>query len=163
MTEKQPEIIVFAGPDGSGKSTYTQMLLPKVRYINADEIKKNLQCSALEAAQLAEEQRHQHLNELKDFAFETVLSTEWNLLLLKKAKELGYFIRCYYIITSNPNINIYRINNRVRAGGHPVPKDKIVSRYYKALALIQDVVDISDICHIYDNSTLQPFRFFKKT
>lgn len=39
---KQPEIIVFAGPNGSGKSTFTELLKPPVDYINADEIKKNL-------------------------------------------------------------------------------------------------------------------------
>ena len=39
---KHPEIIVFAGPNGSGKSTFTELLKPPVDYINADEIKKNL-------------------------------------------------------------------------------------------------------------------------
>ena len=39
---KQPEIIVFAGPTGSGQSTFTELLKPPVDYINADEIKKNL-------------------------------------------------------------------------------------------------------------------------
>lgn len=49
--EKKPEVIVFAGPNGSGKSTFTELLKPPVDYINADEIKKNLKCSDLEAAQ----------------------------------------------------------------------------------------------------------------
>ena len=42
-----------------------------------------------------------------------------------------------------------------------VPEDKIRSRYSKALALIPQLVEISDIVHIYDN-TIEPFRIFKK-
>lgn len=30
------------------------------------------------------------------------------------------------------------------------------------MALAKDVVAVSDICHIYDNSAEKPFRFFKK-
>ncbi|MDE6601411.1 MAG: hypothetical protein K2K90_04475 [Lachnospiraceae bacterium] len=55
VLQKRPEIIVFAGPNGSGKSTFTELLKPPIDYINADEIKKNLKCSDLEAAQLAED------------------------------------------------------------------------------------------------------------
>lgn len=51
---KNPEIVVFAGPNGSGKSTITELLKPPMDYINADEIKKIMKCSGLEAAQLAE-------------------------------------------------------------------------------------------------------------
>ena len=80
--EKKPEVIVFAGPNGSGKSTFTELLKPPVDYINADEIKKNLKCSDLEAAQLAEKQREEHLGQMREFCFETVLSTERNLGLL---------------------------------------------------------------------------------
>ena len=50
-------------------------------YINADEIKKNLKCSDLEAAQLAEKQREEHIEQMNEFCFETVLSTERNLIL----------------------------------------------------------------------------------
>ena len=48
------------------------------------------------------------------------------------------------------------------SGGHDVPKDKIISRYERALALVGEVVAVSDICHIYDNSSDRPFRIFKK-
>ena len=159
---KRPEIVVFAGPNGSGKSTFTELLKPPIDYINADEIKKNLKCSDIEAARLAEQQREEHLNNMEEFCFETVMSTERNLNLLRRAKIKGYFIRCYYILTADPIINIYRVKTRVEAGGHDVPEDKIISRYDRALELVKDVVEISDICHIYDNSEEVPFRIFKK-
>lgn len=159
---KQPEIIVFAGPNGSGKSTFTELLKPPVDYINADEIKKNLKCDDLTSAKLAEKQREDHLQNKEDFCFETVLSTPRNLNLLRRAKKLGYFIRCYYVLTVDPYINVYRVKSRVAEGGHDVPVEKIIERYDKALAQVCDVVEIADICHIYDNSTEQPFRIFKK-
>lgn len=162
VLQKKPEIVVFAGPNGSGKSTITELLLPPMDYINADEIKKNMKCSDLEAAQLAERQREKHLAQMNEFCFETVLSTERNLKLLEKAKEKGYFIRCYYVLTADPMINVWRVKSRVESGGHDVPEDKIIKRYDKALELIKNLIKICDVCHIYDNSGSKPFRIFKK-
>ena len=95
---KKPEIIVFAGPNGSGKSTITRFAKVIEPYINADNIKSVNHCSDLEAAKLAEKMREDALAEQKSFTFETVLSTERNLNLLKRAKEKGYFIRCIYVV-----------------------------------------------------------------
>ena len=162
VSQKKPEVVVFAGPNGSGKSTFTELLKPPIDYIHADEIKKNLKCSDLEAAQLAEKQREEHLEQMSEFCFETVLSTERNIKLLLKARQRGYFIRCYYILTADPMINVLRVKSRVEAGGHDVPEEKIVTRYDRALDLVQELVILCDICHIYDNSGSKPFRIFKK-
>ena len=54
---KKPEIVVFAGPNGSGKTTITKMAKIVGQYINADEIKQSINCSNLEAANKAEELR----------------------------------------------------------------------------------------------------------
>ena len=158
---KLPEVMVFAGPNGSGKSTITRMAKTVGEYINADDIKKTTLCSDLEAAVKAEELRERMLNEKRDFTFETVLSTERNLNLLKKAKENGYFIRGIYVLTIDAGVNVARVNAREALGGHGVPEDKIRSRYSKALALIPQLVEICDILHVYDN-TKEPFRIFKK-
>ena len=157
----KPEIVVFAGPNGSGKSTITDLLKPNYDYVNADEIKKHIKCSDIEAAKLAEEQRETLLSEGKNFCFETVLSTDRNLNLLKRAKDKGYFIKCFYILTADPAINVARVKLRVLSGGHDVPEDKIISRYDKALDLIPELVSVCDICNIYDN-TMRPYRIFKK-
>ena len=162
VSQKKPEVVVFAGPNGSGKSTFTELLKPPMDYINADEIKKNLKCTDLEAAQLAERQREEHLEQMSEFCFETVLSTERNIKLLQEARQRGYFIRCYYILTADPMINVLRVKSRVEAGGHDVPEDKVVTRYDKALNLVKDLVKLCDVCHIYDNSGNKPFRIFKK-
>ncbi len=158
---KLPEVIVFAGPNGSGKTTITGMAKTVGEYINADDIKRTTLCTDIEAAQKAEELREKMILEKKDFTFETVLSTDRNILLLKKAKEQGYFVRCIYVLTANADINVARVSARLAIGGHGVPEDKIRSRYSKALALIPQLVEVCDILHVYDN-TKEPFRIFKK-
>lgn len=85
---KKPEIIVFAGPNGSGKTTVTKLAKVIEPYINADEIKRTNYCSDLEAAQLAEKMREDCVAQNKSFTFETVLSTDRNLKLLQKAIKL---------------------------------------------------------------------------
>lgn len=136
--------------------------LPEIEpYINADDIKRTNYCSDLEAAQLAESMREKAITEKKSFTFETVMSTDRNLKLLQKAKEKGYFIRCIYVLTSDVNINVFRVESREAVGGHGVPEEKIRTRYKKALALIPEVVKVSDVMHVYDNSSV-PFRIFKK-
>ena len=157
----KPEVIVFAGPNGSGKTTITKMARTVGDYINADDIKIATLCTDMEAALQAEKLRNAAIDEHKDFTFETVLSTDRNLKLLQRAKDEGYFIRAIYVLTAMPEVNITRVNVRSASGGHSVPIDKIISRDTKALALIPQLVEISDIVHIYDN-TIEPFRIFKK-
>jgi len=165
MSEKSeirlPEIIVFAGPNGSGKTTITKMAKTVGEYINADDIKKTTLCSDIEAAVKAEELREKMVEQRLDFTFETVMSTDRNLLLLQKAKKLGYFIRGIYVLTANADINVARVSAREALGGHGVPENKIRERYDKALKLIPQLIEVCDVFHLYDN-TKEPFRIFKK-
>lgn len=166
MSEKQlqPEVIVFAGPNGSGKSTLVKNfeLIHTIRkYINADDIKRVTYCTDLQAAKTAEKLREGAVSKNEDFAFETVLSTDRNLKLLQKAKKKGYFVRGFFILTTNVDINVARVRVRVMDGGHDVPEDKIRYRYVKSLAMVKKLVEVCDVLHIYDN-TEEPVRIFKK-
>ena len=99
--EMQPEVIVFARPNGSGKSTITRMSRTVGVYINADDIKKASLCSDIEAAIKAEELREKAVANKNDFTFETVLSTDRNLKLLKRQKKMGsLFVVYMYLLQS---------------------------------------------------------------
>ena len=149
-----PRLWVFAGPNGSGKSTVTSKTIhiaPGV-YINADMIGSNLGCSPRDAARIAEETREYYLARNEDFTFETVLSTNRNLDLMRRAKKQGYEITCFYILTNNPEINIARVKKRVRQGGHDVPKEKVQNRYFRCIHLLPSLIPICDHLLIFDNT-----------
>ena len=157
----KPIVLVFAGPNGSGKSTITRLMPKHGVYVNADDLKIEYSLTDLEAAQKAEALRNKLVERKADFSFETVLSTERNMLLLRKAKENGYEIQCIYALTCNADINVARVRGRVREGGHDVPENKIRSRYIKALNLLPQLIDICGSILIYDNS-ITPVLLFKK-
>lgn len=158
----QPEIIVFAGPNGSGKSTIKKNAKTVGIYINADDIKRTTHCSDKEAANQADKLREEALCNNEDFTFETVLSTKLKLDFLRQAKTKGYFIRAFFILTLDPEVNILRVKVRVEEGGHDVPEDKIRSRYKKSLGLLPELIKVCDVLHVYDNTTQKPVRIFKK-
>lgn len=158
---KKPVVLAFAGPNGSGKSTVSK-IFPKVGvYVNADDLKKEYNISDMEAAKQAENIRGDLLIKKLPFSFETVLSTDRNLILLKKAKTDGYEVQCVYVLTCNPGINIARVRSRVKSGGHDVPDDKIIIRYYRALELLPKVISACDKIVVYDNSD-KPALIFEK-
>jgi predicted ABC-type ATPase len=157
----KPVVLVFAGPNGSGKSTVTKLMPLSGVYVNADDLKRENNLSDLEAAQQAEALRKRLVEKKSDFTFETVLSTDRNMLLLQNAKRNGYEIQCIYVLTCNPDINVARVRGRVCAGGHDVPEDKIRSRYVKALKLLPQIIDLCDKVLIYDNS-IMPSLIYKK-
>ena len=130
-------------------------------YINADDIKTTRDCTDLEAAQEAERLRELCLSEQRSFTFETVLSTERNIDLLIRAKAAGFQIESVFVLTVNPELNVFRVKSRELSGGHSVPPEKIRSRYTKALANISKLLALSDVFRLVDN-TDQPEILFTK-
>lgn len=160
--KRKPEIRVFAGPNGSGKSSITLDQYILHPYINADDIKRQYGCTDLEAAEIATTMRENSVDQGASFTFETVLSTERNLLLLERAKQKDYFIRCSFVLTADPMLNVERVAYRVRMGGHDVPREKIISRYYKSIGFLPRLCAVCDRLNIYDNTLTHPHRIFKK-
>lgn len=163
MNARRPTLCVVAGPNGSGKTTTTVQLLNNEwtadsLYINPDNIAQetfgdwNSAEAVLKAAELATRLRYDCLQEGKDFVFETVFSSPEKLEFLQKARDAGFFIRFFYVCTSDPEINVARITQRYLNGGHEVPISKIFSRYYKSLLHAAKALLFVDRAYIYDNS-----------
>ena len=104
------------------------------------------------AAVAADFVRRKLVEQHASFTFETVMSSPDKVALLQKAQGLGYRTYLYYVATEDPLINISRVRNRVRMGGHPVPEDKIVSRYRRSLGLLWEAIRFSNRAYIFDNS-----------
>lgn len=148
----KPCLLVFAGPNGSGKSTIKSLFEIKGQYTNADDIVAATGMDNLEATKLVDKMRYEAISKHEDFSFETVLSSDYKMEILHKAKSNGYFIKCVFVLTADPYLNVYRVAARVSKGGHDVPKDKIISRYHKSINNIKELMQICDIMHVYDNT-----------
>ena len=159
----KPELIIIAGPNGSGKTSVTKRFLHHewaegTIYINPDEVANEMYGdwnsleAVLSAAKFCEEWRERCLLERKSFVFETVMSAIDKVDFIAKAKKNGFFIRLFFISTENPKINASRIADRVMKGGHDVPIPKIISRYYKSIENCKTVSTIVDRLYVYDNS-----------
>lgn len=160
---KKPELIVIAGPNGSGKTSVTQRFLyhewaDGTVYINPDEVAKerfgdwNSKEAVLNAANYCAEWREQCLKAGISFVFETVFSAPDKIKFIVRAKQAGFFIRLFFIATDSPTINASRIAHRVMKGGHDVPITKIISRYYKSIENCKIVASVVDRLYVYDNS-----------
>lgn len=161
MSERKPMVLVLAGPNGSGKSTITKFFDIVGNYTNADDMVATMGISNEEAAVLADKMRYHSIELKKDFTFETVLSSHYKMDILEKAKSEGYFIKCIFVLTVDPSVNVTRVAARVANGGHDVDEEKIRSRYKKSLANIKRLMEICDILHVYDN-TEEPMRIIRK-
>src|SRR5574344_71174 len=161
--KRRPVLCVIAGPNGSGKTSTTELLLQNewtadAVYINPDNIaqEKYGDWNSSEAVQKAAEEstrlRYECLEQQKDFVFETVFSTQEKIDFIRLAKTKGYFIRFFFVCTESPEINVSRIFSRYLEGGHEVPMSKIVSRYYKSLTNAVEIIKEVDRAYIYDNS-----------
>lgn len=87
-----------------------------------------------------------------NFSFETVMSHSSKIDFLKKTREQGFKTYLYFICTQDPEINIMRVKNRALKGGHDVPNEKIVKRYYRSLELLSDAFKLADRAFILDSS-----------
>lgn len=162
-TEHKPELIIIAGPNGSGKTSITQKFLHHewaegTTYINPYQVAKDMfgdwndSEAVLKAANYCSDLREQCLRDKKGFVFETVFSAQDKIDFVIRAKQAGFFIRIFFISTSNPAINASRIAKRVMEGGHDVPITKIISRYNKSIQNCKTVASIIDRLYVYDNS-----------
>ncbi len=76
------------------------------------------------------------------------------LKILQQAKLAGYQVELVFIATSDFQTNINRVRQRVKAGGHDVPSDKIMERYHRSIGLLPAAAEIAHRVTIYDNTSL---------
>lgn len=159
----KPKLIVIAGPNGSGKTTFTSKVVQHdwsegCLFINPDEIANrefgdwNSPDAVRKAVERAQELREQCLKERRSMLLETVLSIPEKVDFVQRAKEADFFIRFFFIGTDCPEINAARVTRRVMDGGHDVPIPKIIARYYRSIANCVPAIAIADRGYVYDNS-----------
>lgn len=106
----------------------------------------------MDAARWTTARRDELLVQRAGIAFETVFSADDKVDFLVRARDDGYFIRVFFVSTSDPRINAARVAGRVMNGGHTVPIEKILSRYERSMANLAAAIALADRVYIYDNS-----------
>jgi predicted ABC-type ATPase len=158
----RPMLIVLAGSNGAGKSTFQRRYLKRFGYpfINADEIAKALfgddaAHHAYEAMHIAESLRRDHLDRGVSFIMETVLSdTEGaKLAFFMHARQLGFSLAVIVIRLSDPILSMARVRQRVLEGGHDVPADKLRERFPRTLVNAAKALPMANVGLLLDNSS----------
>jgi predicted ABC-type ATPase len=157
-----PFLLVIAGPNGSGKSTLTKYLqdvgVDFGIYINPDEIALTLDLPepqrALQAQSIADFKRDVCLQRHDSFSFETVMSHPSKVEVMIRAHDASYDVALFFVATSDPEINVRRVENRVSSGGHDVPHDRIRARYLRSLNLLSHAALVARRTVVFDNSAL---------
>lgn len=120
-----PRVIIIAGTNGAGKTTFAREFLPNEAgcpaFVNADLIAAGLapfdpEAAAGQAARAS-------------FAFETTLSCRGYLHLIDQWQGAGYKVKLLFLQLNSAEEAIARVAQRVRQGGHNIPEAVIRRRF----------------------------------
>jgi len=151
---KRPSLWVFAGPNGAGKSSLTEKykVSRRLPIVNPDVIKARRGISEREAGEIALRQRNFYLSETASFSIETTLSGMSEVRLMRRARAAGYKVSFVYVGIASPYLSQMRVEERVREGGHDVPRAAIMRRYQKSMAHFLIAKDYAHRILLLDNS-----------
>ncbi len=158
---KSPVLYIIAGCNGAGKTTASYSILPELlnckEFVNADEIAKGLspfnpESVAIEAGKLMLGRIRELLSQRKTFAIETTLATRSYAGLVKEAQSLGYRVVLLFFWLPSPDMAMERVAKRVREGGHNIPQETIVRRYWLGLQNFFELfIPLVDSWMLFDN------------
>ncbi len=85
------------------------------------------------------------------FTQETTLSGARTERTIRRAKDLGYTIRLYYIGLDTVEESLGRIQNRVAKGGHNILREDVERRFSTRFADVLRVLPYCDEARFFDN------------
>lgn len=168
-----PLAIFLIGANGSGKSTLR-------KYLDLSEIQTNIDPDALNrifkpqnpehyqvlAARNALDMYKRALDKKLNLCIESTLCGHGTLSRIREAKEHGYHLIGYFIGLNSAKLNIARIANRVRNGGHYIDDETVKRRYNESINNLLKTYQLFDKLYIIDNSqplySLQLSKSFNK-
>lgn len=126
-------------------------------FVNADLIARdrwprNHARHAYEAGRLAARTRERLIRLRRSFVAETVFSHPAKLDLIREAGDAGYVVWLSFLGVANADLAVARVGQRVREGGHPVPADKVRSRYANLRTNVLASIPLVDRLMVVDNS-----------
>jgi predicted ABC-type ATPase len=155
---------LLAGPNGAGKSSLYRAaakdgLIPSdAEFVNADLYERDhlqhiadLQQRSEAARDWADARRAALIASGDSFVSETVFSHPSKISLIQEAQAAGYTVVLLVVCMDQPERLLLRVRQRVSEGGHDVPDQRILDRYPRTLANLQQAVRVADMAMLYDN------------
>lgn len=147
IEQRPANLVVLAGPNGSGKTTFFERYLAKwnIPFINPDVIAKQMAPQdpagiALRAARVAESEER-FLTTGQSFINEGIRPDP---NLLKEARERSFCTRVIFICVESPELNASRVIHGLAQGGHLVPLEATAARYDRALNSLAEAAQLAD-------------------
>ena len=135
-------VIIIAGPNGSGKTTFAREYLQDSEiseYISADAIAErlvsdpaDLDSVKIQAGRLFIKEIRGLIEAEKDFVVEVTLSGKGFARIISRLKRAGYTVAIVFVFLKSAETCVARVRNRVSAGGHHVPTEDVVRRFYRS-------------------------------
>ena len=135
-------MLIIAGPNGSGKTTFVSEYLRDSEvsvYISADAIAERLVSKPedmdsvkIQAGRLFIQEIQGLIEAEKDFVVEVTLAGKGFARTISQLKRAGYTVVIVFIFLKSAETSVARVRNRVQAGGHHVPTEDVVRRFYRS-------------------------------
>jgi predicted ABC-type ATPase len=168
----RPILLVLAGSNGAGKSTFYDLYLRPwgLVFVNADLIAQALNPAdpariAYDAAAAAGVVRRELVARGASFCMETVFSDPSGdkVQFLREARTAGYTVILLAFQLSDAELSNARVVQRVARGGHDVPEEKIRARFERTQRNIAAALQFVDLGFVIDNSSAQqPYRLIER-
>jgi predicted ABC-type ATPase len=159
-------IVILAGPNGTGKTTFAREFLVQElgcpAFVNADLIAAGLspfdpERMALRAGRLMLELIEEHVARGESFAFETTLAGRNFARAIKPWRSAGYHVSLIFLSLPSADLAIQRVAQRVRQGGHAVPDEVVRRRFKRGREHFETLYNpLVDAWLLYDNAGESP-------
>jgi len=169
MDYSKPTLLVVSGPNGAGKSTYINSLLPEafegITSFDRDKTRMSFEQELRSDSPSPDEltAKATHLMEARlemamdkaiaakiHFVLETPLSHPDYWKYIDRFERKGYQVQLNYLCLDNVRACKFRVEQRVREGGHHVDARTIKGVYEMNLKYINDYKDTFKVIELYD-------------